>query len=69
MYGDHTIKRRDLGGYKEIVTYESCSYEGPRYSHTQRQLGRYKYILFSIEKRVPSDYLKSEGWTTDYPKL
>ena len=28
-----TIKRRDLGGYKEIITCESCSYMDPKYPH------------------------------------
>ena len=28
-----TIKRRDLSGYKEIITCESCSYVNPKYLH------------------------------------
>jgi len=30
-----TIKRRDLDGYKEIITYKSCSYVDPKYLHPQ----------------------------------
>jgi len=30
-----TIKRRDLGGYKEIIMCKSCSYIDPKYLHPQ----------------------------------
>ena len=43
------IKRRDLGGYKEIITCKSCSYMDPKYSHYDIS-GGYKYFSFSIEK-------------------
>jgi len=33
-----TIKRRDLDGYKEIITCKSCSYVDPKYLHAQWQL-------------------------------
>ena len=34
-----TIKRLDLGDYKEIITCESCSYVDLKYPHARRQLG------------------------------
>ena len=44
-----TIKRRELGSYKEIITCESYSHVDP---HPRRQLSEYKYFSFSIKKRV-----------------
>ena len=34
------IKRRDLDGYKEIITCESYNYVNPKYPHPRRQLRR-----------------------------
>jgi len=41
--------RRDLSGYKEIITCESYNYIDPKYSHPRGQLKR---VSFSIEKGV-----------------
>ena len=40
-----TIKQRDLGGYKKIITCKSCSYIDSTYLHSQWQLRRIKIRL------------------------
>ena len=40
LHGDHTIKQRDLRGYKKLITCESCSYADLKYPHPRRQLRR-----------------------------
>ena len=45
-----TIKRDDLGGYEEITTCKSCSYEDPKFLHPQLQLQQvYLHIVLHGE--------------------
>jgi len=46
------IKRRDLEGYKKIITCKSCSYIDPKYLTHNDNSKEYLYNSFTIESDV-----------------